>query len=362
MKRIAVFLILMMTVPWTAFAHDKAHHSSQHTGTAWLPKPPSIADIEVTDQDGRKLRFYADLVRGHTVAIEFIYTSCDSLCPALTGILGAVQERFDARGGEQPRFISISVDPGTDTPPVLKAYAARLGARPGWTFVTGAKADISALLKSLGESAAGREAHSETVLIGNDTAGRWTRASGLAPPETLVEAISAAAIAPGHADAARYFTNRPVMTQTGAPVRFYDDLIRGRTVLINFFYVSCADLCPEASANLARVQEHLGALAGSRVFLISITSDPENDTPPVLQAHAAEHGAGPGWTFLTGRKEDVDWITYKLGAYVEQPGDHNTFVLIGNDTTSEWTRMPVMSDPAQIAAVASGIAHASGAR
>ena len=226
MTRIVAFLLiaLLALAPSRAGAHEGTHDGTHHgpppAAPAWLPKPPSIGDVKVIDQDGRPLKFYADLVRGRTVAVEFIYTSCDSLCPSLTSILAAVQERYAARGGEQPYLISVSVDPETDTPPVLRAYAARFGAGPGWSFVTGSKASIAALLTSLGESPMGREAHRSTLLIGNDVAGRWIRASGLAPPETLVAAIDAVAGAPRRAAAARYFTNLELLTEAGAPVRF----------------------------------------------------------------------------------------------------------------------------------------------
>jgi protein SCO1 len=333
-------------------------HSADGAGMAWLEKPPSLPDVEVTDQDGRPLRFYADLVRGRTVAIDLVYTTCSSLCPMLTATMRDAQEQLGGRQGDQIRFISISVDPENDTPQALKAYAERFGAAPGWSFVTGSKTNIAALLKALGESTVSRDAHSPVVLIGNDRAGRWTRGYGLSPSAALVEAITTAAATPGRAAAAQYFTNLSLLTQDGEQVRFYDDLIRGKTVLVAFFYATCPDMCPLATANLARVREYLGDLVGSRIFLVSITADPAHDTPSILKAYAAEHGAGPGWTFLTGRKDHVDWISHKLGAYVESPGDHSTIILIGNDNSGEWTKMPVMSDPAKIASLARDVARA----
>ena len=72
-------------------------------------------------------------------------------------------------------------------------------------------------------------------------------------------------------------------------------------------------------------------------------------------------GPAQGWTFSPGAPR-MSTGTHKLGAYVEQPGDHDTFVLIGNDATGTWTRMPVMSDPARIAAVARDIAGPEGVR
>jgi protein SCO1 len=328
MKRIAWILLALLLWCGPVSAHEHVAHSAAGAGMSWLARPPALPDVEVTDQDGHRLHFFADLVSGRTVAIDFVFTACSSLCPMLTATMRAVQEELGGRLGEQVRFISISVDPENDTPKALKAYAERFGAAPGWSFVTGAKDDIAKLLKALGESAASRDAHSPVVLIGNERAGRWTRGYGLSPAAALVEAITTAAAAPGRAAAAQYFTNLGLLDQNGEEVHFYDDVIRGKTVLIDFFYASCADMCPLVTANLHRARDYLGDLVGSSVFLVSITADPAHDTPAVLKAYAAEHGTGPGWTFLTGRKGRLDWIAHKLGAYVETPSDHSMMLLM----------------------------------
>jgi protein SCO1/2 len=87
------------------------------------------------------------------------------------------------------QLISISVDPVVDTPERLRDYAAKFKAAPGWTFVTGDKLDIDSLLRALGGAVADKNQHTPSVLVGNDTAGRWTRTYGLATPSTLVKVI-----------------------------------------------------------------------------------------------------------------------------------------------------------------------------
>jgi cytochrome oxidase Cu insertion factor (SCO1/SenC/PrrC family) len=149
----------------------------------------NIPDVELLDQDGRKIHFYTDLVKGHTVAINFIFTTCTTICPPLGATFARVQKELGDKVGRDVRFISISVDPATDTPERLKAWGAKFHAGEGWTFVTGNKPQVDELLRALGASSARREDHSPTVLIGNDTQGTWTRTYGLAKSSQLVQII-----------------------------------------------------------------------------------------------------------------------------------------------------------------------------
>ncbi|HEU4435068.1 MAG TPA: SCO family protein [Pyrinomonadaceae bacterium] len=154
--------------------------------------PPSskmnIPDVELLDQNGRKIHFYTDLVKGHTVVINFIFTTCTTICPPLGATFARVQK--DLGNKDDVRFISISVDPATDTPERLKAWGQKFHAGAGWTFVTGDKPLVDELLSALGVSTARREDHSPTILIGNDAHGAWTRTYGLANTSKLVELIN----------------------------------------------------------------------------------------------------------------------------------------------------------------------------
>jgi len=150
----------------------------------------TIPDIEVLDQNGRKIHFYTDLVKGQTVVINFIFTTCTTICPPLGATFARVQKELGDKVGRDVRFISISVDPATDTPERLKAWGAKFHAGDGWTFVTGNKPQVDELLRVLGASSARREDHSPTVLIGNDAHGTWTRTYGLANAGQLVQIIN----------------------------------------------------------------------------------------------------------------------------------------------------------------------------
>jgi len=148
-----------------------------------------VSDFTVQDQNGKSIKFYTDLIKGKVVAINFVFTTCTAICPSLTATFRKVQEqlvehKFDAQ------LISISVDPATDTPERLHAFAEKFNAEPGWTFVTGNSSDIELLLKELGVFTANRNDHTPTVLIGSDKAGYWTRAYGLASPDVLVKMLT----------------------------------------------------------------------------------------------------------------------------------------------------------------------------
>ncbi|HYY42461.1 MAG TPA: SCO family protein, partial [Pyrinomonadaceae bacterium] len=140
---------------------------------------------------------------GRTVAINFIFTTCTTICPPLTATFRKVQQELGVRGGRDVSLISISVDPTTDVPERLLDFSAKFKAAPGWTFVTGSKPEIDQLLDALGAGVADKTQHTPMILIGNDSAGYWTRTYGLAPVATLLKAINEAEGQKGDAPAAR---------------------------------------------------------------------------------------------------------------------------------------------------------------
>jgi cytochrome oxidase Cu insertion factor (SCO1/SenC/PrrC family) len=141
-----------------------------------------------------------------------------------------------------------------------------------------------------------------------------------------------------------YIPNLTVMTQRGKPVRFYDDLVKGKIVIISFIYTSCTDICPLTTARLAQLEEKLGDMVGREVFLISMTVDPKTDTPERLKEYAERFGAGPGWSFVTGKSDDIRAINYKFGDRSGVISEHRNEIVIGNDATGEWQKDSVFGD------------------
>jgi len=166
--------------------------AAKDAGDSYAFSSSRIPNVKVYDQNGNRLNFYSDLIKNKTVAINFIFTTCTTICPPLTATFRRVQQELrDADLNVQ--LISISVDPSTDTPERLRDFAAKFKAGPGWTFVTGDKTEIESLLQALGASVANKNDHTPMILVGNDATGHWTRAYGLSPPTTLVKLITAAA-------------------------------------------------------------------------------------------------------------------------------------------------------------------------
>lgn len=160
------------------------------------------------------------------------------------------------------------------------------------------------------------------------------------------------AAAPPQADSpwgADYFPNVPLVTQDGKKVRFYDDLIKGKVVAVNFVFTGCSASCTMETARLREVQEILGDRMGRDVFFYSITIDPDNDTPEALAHYAKKFNVGPGWVFLTGRNEDITLLRQKLGLYMPaiQQGvkDHNLSLIIGNQSTGRWMKSSPFENP-----------------
>ena len=165
---------------------ETANTESNESGSV---RKMAIPDVEVLDQNGNALHFYSDLIKGKTVAINFIFTNCTTICPPLAATFARVQKDLGDKTGRDVHFISISVDPLTDTPERLKAWGAKFKAGDGWTFVTGEKQEVDKLLNALGASVSRREDHSPTVIVGNDLKGVWTRTYGLARSTQIVGLI-----------------------------------------------------------------------------------------------------------------------------------------------------------------------------
>jgi protein SCO1 len=161
--------------------------------------------------------------------------------------------------------------------------------------------------------------------------------------------------------AQKWFTDVELLTQDGAKVRFYSDVLKGKTVVVNAFFTTCTSVCPPMNRTMEKIQQALGDRVGKDVFLVSISVDPVTDTPPRLKEYAQKFHARAGWTFLTGKKENVDWALYKLGQYVENKDDHKTVLIIGNETTGLWKKAFGMAKAEDLIQLVEGVANDKGA-
>ncbi|MBM3734640.1 MAG: SCO family protein [Acidobacteria bacterium] len=153
---------------------------------------------------------------------------------------------------------------------------------------------------------------------------------------------------------AGYFPNVVLTSHENERARFYDDLLRGKTVIVNFMYTTCEGRCPLYTSNLLKVQRLLGDRAGREVHMYSFTLDPVVDTPRVLRNYADAQGVGPGWRFFTGKPEDMELLRRKLGFTENNPeldrqkSFHTGLIRYGNEQLDRWAACPALADPAKI--------------
>ena len=153
----------------------------------------------------------------------------------------------------------------------------------------------------------------------------------------------------------RHFPNVQLITHEGKKVRFYDDLIKDKIVVINFMYAKCEGICPGITTNLVKVQRLLGPRVGKDIFMYSFTLTPKEDTVPVIKHYADMHKAKPGWLFLTGSVEDMETVRRKLGFVDPDPevdkdkSNHIGVLKYGNEPLQRWGGCPGMSEPIWIA-------------
>ncbi len=152
-------------------------------------------NVELTDQDGKKYKFYDDIIKDKIVAISFIYTKCKDVCPADTAQLKQVQDLLKGRVGKDIFFYSISIDPKNDTPAVLKRYKHMFDIGPEWLFLTGNKNDVTLIQRKLGLIGANTPVltqHNTSVVLGNEKSAQWIKRSPYDHPKVLANLLGEA--------------------------------------------------------------------------------------------------------------------------------------------------------------------------
>jgi protein SCO1/2 len=155
-------------------------------------EPPAqkyFTDVVLLNQAGKPMRLYSDLIKGRTVIIIPFFTTCTGACPVMNQNLAKIQDWLGDRLGKDAHLISISVDPTTDTVPMLRAYAQQFNARPGWYFLGGKRENVDLALKKLGQFVEAREDHMNLMIIGNEKTGLWKKAFGLADSDSLIRVV-----------------------------------------------------------------------------------------------------------------------------------------------------------------------------
>jgi protein SCO1 len=132
--------------------------------------------------------------------------------------------------------------------------------------------------------------------------------------------------------------------QDGRQVRLLSDVVADKVVVVSFLFTSCTDSCPIVSHSLSQLQDKLGDMLDSQVRLVSLTVDPARDTPAKLKSYSAQHGARPGWLWLTGSPANVTEALKGFGTYSANFENHPGVVMIGDGRSGKWTRVYDIDD------------------
>ncbi len=186
---VALLIPLMLAAPGKAEEHGHAHpgtayaHSQARQAKA---TDVQLLDLELLDSHERPVHFKSDVIGDRIVALNFIFTTCPSICPIQSAIFARLQDELGDRLGREVTLISISIDPKTDVPERLRAYAKRYHARPGWLWLTGEKDKIDRVLVALGAYSSAVEEHAAMILVGDGRNGGWTRFYGFPKPSAIL--------------------------------------------------------------------------------------------------------------------------------------------------------------------------------
>jgi protein SCO1 len=174
------------------------------------------------------------------------------------------------------------------------------------------------------------------------------RAEDAAPPCHDPAAAAPATKPPGSSDARVEVPDVELVDQDGKPVRLRALLAGDKAIVADFVFTTCTTVCPVLSGIVSRIQDKLGDRVGKDVTIVSVTVDPERDTPARLKAYAKRWKSGPGWVWLTGPRDVVERVLKGMGAYTPSFTDHPPMVLVGDGRTGAWTRYNGFPDQARI--------------
>jgi len=192
---ITSLLTLVLTIPAGAIA-DEDPHAKHRAMMKQKPEPAlESADVDLRDrplltQDGEEVLFVSDVIGDNIVVMDFVYTTCTTICPVLSAIFTQVQGKLGEQVGDDVVLVSMSVDPIRDTPQRLKAYSAKHRAGDSWLWLTGAKPVVDEVLVGVGAYTTNFEDHPTMVLIGDGRTGEWKRLFGFPNPDRIVSVVN----------------------------------------------------------------------------------------------------------------------------------------------------------------------------
>lgn len=173
--------------------HQSHQDHSKHQKPPVGEKPTAVKvkydDSVLTDQFGKQQKLKTDVFGDRIVVMDFIYTTCTTICPVLSALMSKVQNELGDGARGEVQFVSLSVDPARDTPAKMKEYAGKYGAKPGWLWLTGPTGRVNEVLKGFGAYAPNFEDHPPLILVGDTRSGNWTRFFGFSDPKDVIAKV-----------------------------------------------------------------------------------------------------------------------------------------------------------------------------
>ena len=192
---IAGTLALLLAASYAALADEDPHAKhrammQQKTEPAAEFTDMDLRDRALLNQDGDEVRFVSDVIGDNIIVMDFVYTTCTTICPVLSALFTQVQGKLGDQLGEEVIMVSMTVDPTRDTPQRLKAYAAKHRAGNGWVWLTGPKSSVDDVLTGLGAYTTSFEDHPPMVLVGDGRSGEWKRLFGFPNPDRIMQVVN----------------------------------------------------------------------------------------------------------------------------------------------------------------------------
>lgn len=192
---IKVAMAVLLAASSATFADEDPH--AKHKAMMKQKSEPvaEFADIDLRDrtllnQDGQEVRFVSDVIGDNIVVMDFVYTTCTTVCPVLSALFTQVQGKLGDQLGDEVIMVSMTVDPIRDTPQRLKAYSAKHHARESWVWLTGPKSTVDDVLTGVGAYTTSFEDHPSMVLVGDGRTGEWKRLFGFPSPDRIMQVVN----------------------------------------------------------------------------------------------------------------------------------------------------------------------------
>lgn len=184
-------LLLLALCAAPALAHGPGGHAKPPGEAPRVPTRTEVRvpDAQLLDGAGRERRLVSEVMRDRVVVVDFVYTSCSSVCPALSAIMASVQNDLTERLGSEVLLLSVAIDPANDTPRAIAAKAKELKASDDWIWLTGSHAEIATTLRAFGLQAGGMESHAPVIMVGRASSTAWRRFVGFPRPADVTAAV-----------------------------------------------------------------------------------------------------------------------------------------------------------------------------